>query len=226
MRRTAALTHVLVGRWHARTPPRRGRVELGDFGRRLPSLDDDEVSVYDVLVRRFLRPRRAAFAGRGLVLGLDAEPGWTDALPADADVKVLRATGGFGRELAASENVDWLVLDRCLQRLPEMALALEEVVERLRPEAALVTLFTGIARAEPSERRPLWSVAPYAARRLHEEHRELECVEVEQYGNVTLALAWIYRLPADHLTERELATVDPAYPVVVAVTASKRGRRG
>jgi hypothetical protein len=226
MRRTPALTHVLVGRWHARTPPGRGRVELGDFGRRLPSLDRDEVSVYDVLVRRFLRPRRAAFAGRGLVLGLDAEPEWMDAFPADADVKVLHATGGFGRELAASENVDWVVLDRCLQRLPEMPRALEEVVGRLRPGAALVTLFTGIARAEPGERRPLWSVAPYAARRLHEERRELECVEVKKYGNVTLALAWIYRLPADRLTEPELATVDPAYPVLVAVTASKRGRRG
>jgi hypothetical protein len=226
MRRTAALTHVLVGRWHARTPPGRGRVELGDFGRRLPSLDRDEASLYDVLVRRFLGPRLPAFAGRGLVLGVDTEPEWTDVLPADADVKVLHATGGFGRELAASENVDWVVLDRCLQRLPEMALALEEVVGRLRPGAALVTLFTGIARAEPGECRPLWSVTPYAARRLHEERLELERVKVEQFGNVTLALAWIYRLPADRLTEPELAAVDPAYPVLVAVTASKRGRRG
>lgn len=226
MRRTAALTHVLVGRWHARTPPGRGRVELGDFGRRLPSLDRDEASVYDVLVRRFLRARRAAFAGRGLVLGLDAEPEWMDAFPANADVKVLHATGGFGRELAASENVDWVVLDRCLQRLPEMPLALEEVVGGLRPGAALVTLFTGLARAEPGERRPLWSVAPYAARRMHDERRELERVEVEQFGNVTLALAWIYRLPAHDLTERELATVDTAYPVLVGVSASKRGRRG
>jgi hypothetical protein len=68
-------------------------------------------------------------------------------------------------------------------------------------------------------------VAPYAARRLHEERRELERVEVEQYGNVTLALAWLYRLPANDLTEEELAAIDPAYPVVVAVTASKRGGR-
>ncbi len=96
----------------------------------------------------------------------------------------------------------------------------------LRPGAALVTFFTGIARAEPENRAPLWTVAPYAARRLHEECRDLERVAVEQYGNVTLALAWIYRLPADDLTERELATVDPAYPVLVAVTASKRGSRG
>jgi hypothetical protein len=213
-------------RWRPRSASRRGRVDLGDFGRRLPSLDRDEISVYDVLVRRFLRPRGAAFAGRGLVLGLDAEPEWTDVLPADADVKVLHATGGFGRELAESENVDWVVLDRCLQRLPEMPLALDEVVGRLRPGAALVTLFTGIARTEPGERRPLWSVAAYAARRLHDERRELERVEVEQFGNVTLALAWLYRLPADRLTDPEVAAVDPAYPVLVAVTASKRGRRG
>jgi hypothetical protein len=226
MRRTAAFTHVLAGGWQARTPPRRGHVELGDFGRRLPSLLRDEVSVYDVLVRRFLRPRRSAFAGRGLVLSVDAEPEWKDALPAEADVKVLRATGGLGRELATAENVDWVVLDRCLQRLPEMAHALEEVVARLRPGAALVTLFTGIVRAEPGERRPLWSVAPYAARRLHDERLELERVEVEQFGNVTLALAWLYRLPADDLTERELATVDPAYPVLVGVTTSRRGRTG
>jgi hypothetical protein len=223
MRRAAALTQVFVGRWHSRTAPGRGRVELGDFGRRLPSLEHDEVSVYDVLVRRFLRPRLPAFAGRGLVLGVDAEPGWTDELPTDADVKVLRATGGFGRELATAEYVDWVVLDRCLQRLPEMARALEEVVGRLRPGVALVTLFTGIARAEPGGHRPLWTVAPYAARRLHEERRELERVEVQQFGNVTLALAWLYRLQTDGLTDRELITVDPAYPVVVAVTASKRG---
>jgi hypothetical protein len=147
-------------------------------------------------------------------------------LPPATDVEVVRATGGSGRELKAAANVDWVVLDRCLQRLPDMAPALEEVVGLLKPGAALITLFTGIARAQPGERRPLWSVAPYAARRLHEERGELERVEVEQYGNVTLALAWLYRLPADDLTERELATVDPAYPVLVGVTASRRGLRG
>jgi SAM-dependent methyltransferase len=216
----------LARRWPPRSSPRRSRVELGDFGRRSPSLEREEVSVYDALVRRFLRPRLAAFAPPGLVLGVDAEPGWTDVLPAAADVKVIRATSRSEHELAAAATVDWVVLDRCLQWLPEMAVALEEVVGRLRPGTALVTFFTGIARPEPGECAPLWSVAPYAARRLLEERRELERVDVEQYGNVTLALAWIHRLAAGDLTERELAAVDPAYPVLVAVTASRRGRRG
>jgi SAM-dependent methyltransferase len=217
---------MLVERMHTEISPSRGRVELGDFGSRSPSLEHDEVSVYDALVRRFLHRRLARCAGTGLVLGVDAEPGWTDMLPPATDVEVVRATGGSGRELKGAANVDWVVLDRCLQRLPDMAPALEEVVGLLKPGAALITLFTGIARAEPNERRPLWSVAPYAARRLHDERGELECVEVEQYGNVTLALAWLYRLPAEDLTERELATVDSAYPVLVGVTASRRGQRG
>ena len=181
--------------------------------------------MYDALVRRFLQRRLTGFASPGLVLGVDDESGWTDVLPADANVEVIRATSQSAVELAVAENADWVVLDRCLQRLPEMPLALEEVVGRLKPGAGLTTLFTGIARAEPGERSPLWSVAPYAARRLHEERRELERIEVEQYGNVTLALAWIYRLPANDLTEEELAAIDPAYPVLVTVTAWKGGGR-
>jgi hypothetical protein len=223
---TAALTHVLRGRWRSRTSRRWHPVEFGDFDRGLPSLDRDEISVYDALVRRFLRPRLAAFAAPGLVFGPDGEPGWTDVLPAAVDVKILRATEPSEADLAAVASVGWVVLDRTLQWVPEMPDALDAVVGRMRPGAALVTFFTGIARAESENRAPLWTVAPYAARRLHEEGRDLERVSVEQYGNVTLALAWIYRLPADDLTERELAAVDPAYPVLVAVTASKRGGCG
>jgi hypothetical protein len=226
MRLTPALRQVLVERMHAGISPRRGRVELGDFDRRLPSLEHDGISVYDALVRQFLRPRLAACAGTGLVLGVEAESGWTDVLPAAANFEVVRATSRSEVAPAAAENVDWIVLDRCLQQLPEMALALEEAVGRLKPGAELITLFTGIARPEPGERRLLWTVAPHAARRLHEERGELERVEVEQYGNVALALAWLYRLPAEELTERELAAVDPAYPVLVGVTASRRGQRG
>jgi hypothetical protein len=214
-----------LGRRRPRSSARRSRVELGDFGGHAPSFDQDDVSVYDALVRRFLRPRLTAFAGSGLVLSVDDEPGWTDVLPAGANGEVVGATSRSVVELAVAENADWVVLDRCLQRLPEMSLALEEVVGRLKPGAALITFFTGIARAEPGERRPLWSVAPYAARRLHEEHRKLERIEVEQYGNVTLALAWLYRLQANDLTEEELAAIDHAYPLLVAVTAAKRGVR-
>jgi hypothetical protein len=206
-----------------RRSPRQSRVELGDFGRRLPSLELEEVSVYDALVRCFLLQRPAVLTGPGLLLGVDTEPGWTDVLPSAADLRVRDATDGFRRELEAVANVEWVLLDRCLQRLAQPQEALSHVVERLKPGTALITLFTGVARAEPDERRPLWSVAPYAAHRLHEELGELERVEVHQYGNVALALAWLFRLPADDLTDRELTTADPAYPVVVAVTASKRG---
>jgi SAM-dependent methyltransferase len=209
--------------WRAVSPSRRGRVDVGDFGRRAPSLGSDQDSVYDALVRRFLRRQLEVLTGEGLVLGVDEKAEWLDVLPARGGLAVRRAIRQPEHELVAVATADWVVLDRWLQHLPDVTGALEEVARRLKPGARVLTLFSGIARPEPGEHAPLWSVAPYAARRLHEECRELERVEVEQHGNVTLALAWIYRLPAEDLTERELAAVDPAYPLLVAVTAWKRG---
>jgi hypothetical protein len=219
----------ILDRWReslARRRPwsfsRPSRVGLGDFGRRAPVRDSDGVSVYDALTRQFLQDMRTPLAGRGLAVSVEAEPGWTDALPQIVDLTTARSTGDPAREVG--EAVDWVLLDRCLQQLPEPAVGLEKIVSRLQPGALLVTLFTGIARPEPGHLRPLWSVAPYAARRLHEDRDELEHVEVSQYGNVALALAWLYGLPADGLSDEELATVDAAYPVLVAVTARKRGQ--
>src|SRR5919199_2219592 len=203
VRLTPALSHMLVEPMQVASFPRRRHFELGDFARRSPSLEPFDGSVYDALVRRFLRPRVAAFAGSGLVLGVDAEPGWMDVLPVHAHVEAVSMLSPTEFEHAAVENADWVVLDRCLQLRTEIVLALDDVVQRMRKRAALVTFFTGIARAEPRDRAPFWSVAPYAARRLHEERRKLEHVEVDQYGNVTLALAWVYRLPLHDLTEPE-----------------------
>jgi SAM-dependent methyltransferase len=210
--------------WRAVSASRRGRIDVGDFGRRLPSRGSDQDSVYDALVSRFLRQQLEGLMGEGLVLGVDEKAKWVDVLPAREGLAVRLAIGQPEHALAAVAAADWVVLDRWLQHLPDVTAAFQEVARLLKPGARVLTLFTGIACPEPGEHSPLWSVAPYAARRLHEECRELERVEVEQYGNVTLALAWIYRLPADDLTERELAAVDPAYPVLVAVTAWKRGR--
>ena len=206
----------------ARARPRRPR----RLRRRTPALDRDDVSVHDALVRRFLRPRLAAFAGRGLVFGVGAESGWADVLPARVDVGILEAIGPSGRELHAAAAADWVVLDRCLQWRTDMGAAIEDVVGRMRAGAPPSSRSSPGSRVRSRRTARRWTVAPYAAGRLHEERRDLERVEVEQHGNVTFALAWIYRLPVDDLAERELAAADPAYPVLVAVTASKRGRRG
>jgi hypothetical protein len=222
LRLAPTLRHALAERMHGGVSPRRGCVELGDFGRRSPALESDGASVYDALAHQFLRAISTTLTGPGLVLGVEREPRWTDVLPATVDVRIGRATGDLGREFRET-TVDWVLLDRCLQQLPKPAVGLEEIVARLKPGALVVSLFTGIARPELDDLRPLWSVASYAARRLHEARGELEHVEVEQYGNVALALAWLYRLPADSLTDEELTTVDPSYPVLVAVTARKRG---
>ena len=222
MMRALSLARILARRPRVMPEAQLGRVELGDFERRAPPLERDQDSVYQVLALRFLNQHPAMLRGRGLVLSVDSTPAWSESLPTASVVTVLPVTARPRGGVAAVASADWLIVDRWLQRLPDMAPVLGDIVRRLRPGARVVTLFTGIARPEPDDRAPLWSVAPYAARRLHEEYGELEGVEVESRGNVTVALAWLYRLPASELTERELDAVDPAYPVLVAVTASRR----
>ena len=80
-------------------------------------------------MRRFLRPRLAAFAAPGLVFGPDGEPGGRTCCRL-VDVKILRATEPSEADLAAAASVGWVVLDRTLQWVPEMPDALDAVVGR------------------------------------------------------------------------------------------------
>jgi hypothetical protein len=214
-------------RWGAR----RGTIELGDFARRLPRRAEDSDSVYDALASSILRPHGSR-GGAGLLLapkGFSFAQEWQQVQtgsPRLVELETEDADAGLSRlsDSLAAEQLDWVTIDRCLQFVYDMPTALGRVAGWLRPGGVLVALFTGIARAEPHARRPLWTVAPYAAQRLLEGCPALDRVGVDQRGNVALALAWLYGLPASDLTPKELRRVDLAYPLVVAATGSRAGQ--
>ena len=84
----------------------------------VPSLGSDQDSVYDTLVRRFLRQQLEGLTGEGLVLGVGEKADWVDVLPARAGLAVRRAIRQPEHELAAVAAADWVVLDRRLQAPP------------------------------------------------------------------------------------------------------------
>ena len=47
-------------------------------------------------------------------------------------------------------------------------------------------------------------------------------IEVESYGNVLVACAFLHGLAAHELTKEELDSHDPDYPVLITVRATKR----
>jgi hypothetical protein len=49
-------------------------------------------------------------------------------------------------------------------------------------------------------------------------------VEVESYGNVLSAVAFLHGVSADELSEEELGSVDPDFQVLIAGHATKRDR--
>jgi SAM-dependent methyltransferase len=206
---------------------RREEQDLGDFARRAPRRDAAGRCAYEALAAGLLESRLEGLAGAGVIVTPDHGRLTVPALP-EATPVVRVATGdaaaGMQRleERFGGAQLDWVVVDRCLQFVHDIPAALAHVVGWLKPGGTLISLFAGLGRAEPEARRPLWIVLPYAARRLHEECAALDSIEVEQWGNVALALAWLYGVGAEELTPGELQSVDRAYPLLVAAIAARR----
>jgi SAM-dependent methyltransferase len=202
--------------------------DLGDFARRAPRRDAAGRCAYEALAAGLLQSRLEGLAGAGAIVTPDHGRLTGPALGEETHV-VRVATGDAAAELQrlderfGGSQLDWVVVDRCLQFVHDIPPALAHVVGWLKPGGTLISLFAGLGRTEPEARRPLWIVLPYAARRLHEECAALGSIEVEQRGNVALALAWLYGLGAEELTHAELQSVDRAYPVLVAAIAARRG---
>jgi hypothetical protein len=206
---------------------RREQVHFGDFARCAPRRDAAGRCVYEALAADLVQSRLERLAGAGVIItpdegasteaGLGEETRVVRVATIDAAAELQRLDELFG-----SAQLDWVVVDRCLQFVQDIPAGLARVVGWLKPGGTLVSLFVGLGRAEPESRRPLWIVLPYGARRLHEECVGLESIEIEHRGNVALALAWLYGLGAEELTDAELRSVDGAYPLVVAATAARR----
>jgi SAM-dependent methyltransferase len=125
-----------------------------------------------------------------------------------------------------SDAFDCVLLTQTLQLLFDVRAAIGTVHRILKPGGvALVTApgITQIPRAEAGSW--YWSFTELAVRRLFEAGFAGGTVRVDVYGNVLAATAFLYGLATHELRDDELDTLDPEYPVIVAVRAVKAGAR-
>jgi SAM-dependent methyltransferase len=95
----------------------------------------------------------------------------------------------------------------------------------LRPGGVLLATSPGLCRIAPVEDGLFghwWNLTSRSARRLTEEAFGEGNVEVEAFGNVLAAAAFLYGLGEWDLTGDELAVRDPAFEVTVGIRAVKR----
>ena len=123
-----------------------------------------------------------------------------------------------------SDSFDCILLTQTLQFIYDVPSALRTVLRILRPGGvALVTIpgISPISRYDMERWGQYWSFTTEAARRLFEEVFPPSCVQIEAYGNVLAAAAFLFGMAEQELQREELDYRDPDYELILTIRAVK-----
>jgi SAM-dependent methyltransferase len=221
------------------TPPV-GLVRFGSLRRLTPiSRDwgDDRGGPLDrYYVTAFLERHRQDVHGRVLEIAEDVYAKWFGGNDV-THIDILQYREGehpratFVGDLTDAPHLpsgafDCVILTQTLQLIYDLKAAVGTVHRILKPGGvALVTLpgITPVNRQDSESwgNQWCWSFTALSARRLFEEHFAPEAVEVETFGNVLVAAAFLYGLGRGELTSSELDHRDPDYEMLITLRAVK-----
>ena len=107
-----------------------------------------------------------------------------------------------------------------VQYADDPSLVVGNIERRLSPGGTALVILPGLVpmTAIPSDR---WRFTPFAVRKLFETAFRPETIEVQLYGNVRLAMATFHGLGEADLDEAAFKHHDDAFPLFVAVVATK-----
>jgi glycosyltransferase involved in cell wall biosynthesis len=233
---------ILPGRLRARLltsarVPALGRVHFGDLRRVTPISQcfgfDRGLPVDRYYIERFLARHASQIVGRVLEVGDDSYtrrfggPRVTrsDVLHVRAGNPRATLIGDLTDPDVLPENAfDCIILTQTLQLIEDVRLAVARLHRVLAPGGAVLVTAPGISQIDRGEWGStwFWSFTPTALRRLFGERFGSNAVMVEDYGNVFAATAFLQGLAVEELDTRDLDALDHAYPVIVAVRATKR----
>jgi glycosyltransferase involved in cell wall biosynthesis/SAM-dependent methyltransferase len=118
---------------------------------------------------------------------------------------------------------DCLVLTQTLHLIYDMGSAVREMHRALRPKGVVLLTVPGISRIDGGEWGDswCWSLTEASARRMFSDVFGADQVEVQTYGNVFAAVAFLHGLALEEVPRAKLDVRDPAFPVIVSVRARK-----
>ena len=217
--------------WRRRRPP-----DLGDL-RRVTPIDanwgfERGTPIDRYYVGRFVGANASDIRGRVLEI---AAPDYTRRFGTGvAQVDVLMAKEGnpeatiVGNLTDApqipSDAFDCAIVTQTLQFVWDVRAAIATLHRILAPGGVLLATVPGLTKLSPPEDEEYgewWHYTARSARRLAEEAFGEGNVEVEAYGNVLSAAAFLYGLAASDLRPDELDARDRLYEVTIGVRARK-----
>lgn len=185
-----------------------------------------------IYVERFLERHRSDICGRALEAANDR---YLRRFGSDLEhVDVMDVSEGSAHTTVVadlqdaphipSESYDCVVLTQVLQYVFDQAAAFRTIERILAPGGVLLATVPGITRISPAESElhgDWWRFTAQSARRVAADVFGDGNVEVETYGNVLTAAAFLYGLGSYDLRAEELHARDPMFEVIVAIRAVK-----
>jgi glycosyltransferase involved in cell wall biosynthesis len=219
-----------------RRAPAVGRVRFGDLGGSAP-IDDDfgfgrGTPIDRGYITEFLSRHAKDIAGRVLEVGDDEYSrrfGGAKIIQQD----ILQIHPGNPRatiigDLAKPDTLppvtfDCLVLTQTLHLIYDMPAAVREMRRALKPNGVVLLTVPGISRIDRGEwgKDWCWSLTEASARRMFSDVFGPDRVQVETYGNVYAATAFLQGLALEEVSYEKLSVRDPAFPVIVSVRAQR-----
>jgi hypothetical protein len=116
-----------------------------------------------------------------------------------------------------------VILTQTLHLIYDVRAALKTLYRILKPAGILLATAPGISQISEDQWGAYWcwSFTSLSVRRLFTEVFPAASVDIQAYGNVLAAAAFLYGLAAQELHKNELDHNDPSYEVLITVRAVK-----
>lgn len=122
------------------------------------------------------------------------------------------------------DTFNCIILTQTLQYIYDLRAAILTIYRILKPGGVLLATFPGIAhisRYDLERWGEYWRLTTMSAKRLFEEAFPPEDVEVQSYGNMVTAIAFLCGLPSEGFRQVELNHHDQDFQVLIAGRAVK-----
>lgn len=119
---------------------------------------------------------------------------------------------------------DCIILTQVLQQIYELRSALETVYRILKPGGVVLVTLPGITQIDRrafESGREHWRFTTVSAKRLFSEVFPAHAVDVQAYGNVFAATAFLHGVVVEEVRKEDLDQTDPEYELSIAVRAEK-----
>jgi len=122
-------------------------------------------------------------------------------------------------------SFDSIICTQTLMYVYDLRAAVKTLHRTLAPGGVALITLAGITQLAPPSMTggadDFWRFTRASAHKLFADVFGPENIEVQSFGNVLTAMAFLHGLVADELTPEEFANNDPDYPLIVTVRAVK-----